>query len=276
MAELVKPWEDAGSLSVTYDGVGDGSAVFSSDVAEGLDREMRVSFVDKYRSVVVERKVTQVGMREEFVCADGDFILADGGTFNVLKAPKKKYQRVEYIASDVEGAYIDTGFMPNNNTRLVIDYQGEDLSDAAVYVLGTIERNKNAMFQIQVASSGNKYTHNWGASSKASGVAIGSRIVIDINKNVATYGTTVVTMTNAEFQSDSNLALLGGTNSSGTLRASAGTIYSCKIYDNDVLIRDFVPALWEDEKVGLVDVLTDTFYPSAGDIEFIAGEIIEE
>lgn len=85
MAELVKPWNDGGSLSVAYNGDGDGSAVFSSDVAEGLDREMIVVFRDGGRTVAVERKVLQVGMREMFVPSDGDFILADGGTYNVLK-----------------------------------------------------------------------------------------------------------------------------------------------------------------------------------------------
>ena len=81
MAELVKPWNDGGSLSISYDGDRDGSAVFSSDVAEGLDREMAVSFVDKYRSVVVERNVIQHGKREVF----SDINLADGGTYNVIK-----------------------------------------------------------------------------------------------------------------------------------------------------------------------------------------------
>lgn len=85
MAELVKHWNDGGSLTATYDGSGDGSAVFSSDVAEGLDREMIVVFRDGGRTVAVERKVLQVGMREMFVANDGDFILADGGTYNVLK-----------------------------------------------------------------------------------------------------------------------------------------------------------------------------------------------
>ena len=85
MRELIKPWNDGGSLSVAYEGDGDGSAVFSSDVAEGLDREMVVVFRDGGRTVAVERKVLQVGMREMFVPSDGEFILADGGTYNVLK-----------------------------------------------------------------------------------------------------------------------------------------------------------------------------------------------
>ena len=85
MAELVKNWTDEGSLTVTYDGDRDGSAVFSSDTAEGLDRSLEVTFVDSSRSAVVTRTVRQEGMREVFMAADGDFLLADGGTFNVLK-----------------------------------------------------------------------------------------------------------------------------------------------------------------------------------------------
>lgn len=85
MENLIKPWESGGSLSVAYDGDGDGSAVFSSDKAEGLDRELSVTFVDKAKSVVVERAVRQQGMRDVFKAKDGDFILADGGTFNVMK-----------------------------------------------------------------------------------------------------------------------------------------------------------------------------------------------
>lgn len=85
MAELNKQWNDGGSLSVTYDGDRDGSAVFSSEQNEGIDREMSVAFVDASRQVNVARTVKQIGMREPFSASDGDFILADGGTFNVLK-----------------------------------------------------------------------------------------------------------------------------------------------------------------------------------------------
>lgn len=85
MAELVKAWNDSGSLSVTYDGDRDGSAIFSSDLADGLDREMIVVFRDDGKTIAIERKVLQVGMREMFIPSDGEFILADGGTLNVLK-----------------------------------------------------------------------------------------------------------------------------------------------------------------------------------------------
>jgi hypothetical protein len=82
MAELQKLWQDGESLTVTYDGDGDGSAVFTSTTNEGIDREMNVAFVSTSRSIVVERRVSQVGLREIF---EEGFTLADGGTFNVLK-----------------------------------------------------------------------------------------------------------------------------------------------------------------------------------------------
>lgn len=81
MATLVKPWNDGGSLSVTYEGSRDGSAVFSSDANEGVDREMSVVFKDVSGKVSVTRTVSQEGRREAF----SDMILADGGTFNVIK-----------------------------------------------------------------------------------------------------------------------------------------------------------------------------------------------
>lgn len=82
MAELVKPWNDGGNLSATYNGSGDGEAIFTSDINEGIDREMSVTFADTARSVMTERLVMQIGRREIF---NDDFILSDGGTFNVLK-----------------------------------------------------------------------------------------------------------------------------------------------------------------------------------------------
>ena len=83
MATLVKPWNDGGSLSVTYEGSGDGSAVFTSDTNEGIDREMSVFFKGAGQSI--ERVVKQEGKRLRFRCKDGLFLLKDGGTFNVLK-----------------------------------------------------------------------------------------------------------------------------------------------------------------------------------------------
>lgn len=64
MGEIIKNWNDGGSLSVAYTGEGDGTAVFSSSQNNGAAREMEVSFVDASRNVIVVRKVVQAAMAE--------------------------------------------------------------------------------------------------------------------------------------------------------------------------------------------------------------------
>jgi hypothetical protein len=49
-------------------------------------------------------------------------------------------------------------------------------------------------------------------------------------------------------------------------------LYSCKIYDNETLIRDYVPARSNSDNVlGLYDLVNDVFYTNAGTGTFIAG-----
>lgn len=88
MASLSKAWGDGSgqSLSAVYGGSGNGTATFSSDVNEGADRSLGVSFKDISGKVTLSRTVRQYGRREPFAASDGIFVVADGGSFNVLKA----------------------------------------------------------------------------------------------------------------------------------------------------------------------------------------------
>ena len=59
MSQTVRQWNDGGNLTVVYDGDRDGSAVFSSDTNEGVDREMNVLFKDVSGKVSHSRTVLQ-------------------------------------------------------------------------------------------------------------------------------------------------------------------------------------------------------------------------
>lgn len=85
MAELKKQWNDGELLTVAYNGDRDGSATFTSDENESIDREISVAFVDMSRSVIVERTVRQIGLREVLNASDGLLMTSDGQTLNVLK-----------------------------------------------------------------------------------------------------------------------------------------------------------------------------------------------
>lgn len=85
MAELRKQWDNGELLTVVYDGDRDGSATFTSDANESIDREVVVTYVDKDRKVSVAQMVKQAGLREVLNASDGLLITSDGETLNVLK-----------------------------------------------------------------------------------------------------------------------------------------------------------------------------------------------
>lgn len=103
MAQLIKQWSTGlGNLSVTYEGDGDGTAVFTSDTNEGIDRVMDVAF--KAGDVVEQRIVTQEGKRQPFgLSGGGVFRIKGGGRYGVLKGQEEKPDYSTY-----RGVYIQS------------------------------------------------------------------------------------------------------------------------------------------------------------------------
>ena len=65
-------------------GKGQGVVSVEAEPNEGCDRSVEVTATTTKGSSAT-LTVTQAGMREPFAGSDMDFILSDGGTFNVLK-----------------------------------------------------------------------------------------------------------------------------------------------------------------------------------------------
>lgn len=52
-------------------------------------------------------------------------------------------------------------------------------------------------------------------------------------------------------------------------------IYFCKLWDNNTLVRNFIPCIRKsDNKAGMYDLVTATFFTNAGTGEFLYGELI--
>lgn len=102
METKIKWNEGDGYITATYDGSGSGSASISSDVNEGVDREQTIKVETTDKSVSASLVVTQEGLREVFNASDGDFVLADGGTFNVLKGEEGGNEITFYLDDNVE------------------------------------------------------------------------------------------------------------------------------------------------------------------------------
>lgn len=86
MATIDKEWNiGEGVIHLEYDGDGNGQIAVTLTPNEGIDREQTVEVETTNGNITENITIKQEGLREVFACADGKFILADGGTFNVLK-----------------------------------------------------------------------------------------------------------------------------------------------------------------------------------------------
>ena len=179
------------------------------------------------------------------------------------------YTELEYIESSGT-QYIDTGFVPNNNTRVVVDHEliGGDwptafgartsaLNECCIYLSNSSMNNVACYF----------HTQQINVDVDATG-----RHQIDANKNVYSLdAVTIATATYAEYSCDYNLFLFGYNNAGVYGNPTSMRLYSCQIYDNDVLVRDYVPCKDTSGAIGLYDKVAGKFYTNAGSGVFTAG-----
>ena len=167
--------------------------------------------------------------------------------------------------------YINTGFNPNNNTRVVMDllYTG---SESISNEFGAWNSYNNASFICLTTGQNNLYPF-YGNASQTVSVNRTARHTIDMDKNVVKMnGTTMITFDQMSFQCTYPMFLCCFNNAGTTENMTSMRIYSCKIYDNDVPVRDFIPCINASGDVGLFDLVNRQFYGNAGSGEFIAGE----
>lgn len=185
------------------------------------------------------------------------------------------YTRLKYIQS-TGTQYIDTGFKPNQDTRVVCDFDMvKNLNSKDAYIFGARIASGNTSF-------GFANLHNqtpWYATyaNEAGNYDTGSntgRHTVDMSKNnLIVDGTSIHTFTYETFQSSFNLHLFA-VNTNGTVdTAQIGVVnlYSCQIYDNGTLVRDFIPCTNASGTAGLWDDVNSVFYTNAGSGSFTAG-----
>ena len=172
-----------------------------------------------------------------------------------------------------KNACIDTGFAPNNNTRVVFD----------VTVRGTLE----SWFGVSDDSSGNWWkTKVFGVSNDGRGVysgfgnlggtagsvAANGRHTIEFDKGVFKVDSaTHTTHSGQTFQLSRSLYLFADNRPNG-VNTKDGTVrfHSCQIYDNGTLVRDYVPVLYGGEAC-LFDKVNREYARNIGSGAFAAG-----
>lgn len=184
-----------------------------------------------------------------------------------------EYTLVEYIQSSGT-QYIDTGFVPNNNTRVVLDFQELAHTSNWRCIFGSRDTASSTNIYSLWVNNTNKlgaYYNDGVGVYFPSSVVTTNRLCVDFNKGVVTVGEQTVNCGTKTFSIIYTMYLFGS-HTGGTLeQGSTIKVYSCQIYDNDVLIRNYVPIIDANGEACLYDKLNHVYYRNKGTGTFVAG-----
>lgn len=192
----------------------------------------------------------------------------------------KEYTQVEYIESS-GSQYINTGFVPNSNTRVVMDVMLVKQTVAAKAIFGARSASSgtdSGSFTFLSIETGAKTRSDYFGSSVTGNFPIlGKRVVIDRDKNVCNVDGNVITNKTSANKCSVNMYLFAVNTANSAVLWSNLKLYSCQIYDNGTLKLDFVPAKRvSDNVIGMYDMVSKTFFTNAGTGVFTAGAEVKK
>lgn len=212
----------------------------------------------------LNRKVVDITARLEVLEGGGNSGLPSG------------YVLLEYVESSGT-QYIDTDFMPNQDTRTVVDccfikeYTANATGAKAVYGCRTTSSSKAYVATAYVPTNEYRWYYNDGFDSTAPNQDYYVRKNVVANKNICSFGALSKTRTYAEFQCEYTMYLFGSNNAGTASFLSGMKLYSCQIYDNGTLVRDYLPCINPSGEYGLFDMVENKFYGNAGSGAFTGG-----
>lgn len=188
--------------------------------------------------------------------------------------PYKKYTQLEYVEGD--GAqYIDTGYYPNQDTRVVLHC---DLSVSGTAPIFGTRTTMNGSQSYTLWAINGTYRFDYQAQKYSlSGVSSTGRryILADGYSNKISLDQKTYNLGNYTFSVPNTLHLFALIENQGVDgRHPSGKIYLCNIFSGsgtDYMERRYIPAKRNSDGVaGLLDILDTTFYESLGE-PWIAG-----
>lgn len=294
----IRKQKTGGSLLETLEEIGE-----ANNVAFGVKFDAQTPQMLFWTRPGVDRSVNQTAVDPVFYSTELDDVLSSEYSYDssdyrnvslvagegegaervfaaVSKGPSylpSGYTKLEYIECSGE-QYIDTGFAPNQDTRIVVNVQLSGALASSEYAFGGRNGYMDSMVFFVFPTDGKSFTSYYGSVYASGNVEATARNIIDSNKNqIIINGNTVLTHSAQSFQSNYNLYLFAVNNGGSILRYAKKTrMYSCQIYDDGLMIRNFVPCMASDESVGLYDLLGETFYPNSGSGVFTAGPETEQ
>ena len=277
MATLVKQWSTGtGNLSVTYEGDGDGTAVFASDTNEGIDREMSVRFVSGGESI--ERVVTQEGLRQPYgLVGGGVYRVKGGGRYGVLKvgepivpppAPANEYSRLSWI--ECTGAqYINTGYIVQEDDIIEMQFTKPVRTTVAEYFFGASDSAGNS---VSAYVNSNSIYSRFGYDSNVTLSSTRWKNILTMQRGSISVDDTTATLA---FEAMPQVPLYifasnnkGSATTFATIRSTGFTITKV----SGELVMKLRPCMRNaDGAIGMIDVVSGQFFENLGSADFLHG-----
>ena len=198
------------------------------------------------------------------------------------------YTELQYVQS-TGTQYFNTGYYPNQDTKLVLRMKTEGLiaGTTAFNAFGTV--GTDSRFGWWTYYEGSSYfrygIEGNGRDSKISitGTFENADFTVTLDKNYAIIETPTQTYTYSvtptnDFTLDLPLILGGSIWNGGSSIGQCGCIYklySCQIYENDTLIKNWIPAIDKmNDRVCLYDKINESFLYNSGTGNMIAGGVV--
>ena len=192
------------------------------------------------------------------------------------------YSQVEYIDS-TGSEYIDTGFTPNQNTRVICEFgppsSGYKKTSTQVLFGSRENPTTNAYALFLYVQETKKMRDDYGKSNSQvtlidppneKSTADKNKHVISINETQSKHSESI------GFNDPVTMSICALKQSDGVTYYATVRIYSLKIYSSskgdteDLLIRNFIPVKNPDDEYGLFDVVERKFYGNvSGNGEFV-------
>ena len=177
------------------------------------------------------------------------------------------YKRVEYLES-TGTQYIDTGVKPTISQKYEIEYSVSNvIKNQIIFGTRTSGNYMTSTNQIYLSiSDGEKRFY------------IGNTVNGRNNIQTNIIQTDIFTANSGNYDSTGtkNFFIFALNNIDTPSALATARIYSFKIYDNNVLVRDYIPVLNENNEAGLYDLVNKQFYGNSGTGSFQYGNIIPE
>ena len=179
------------------------------------------------------------------------------------------YQEVEYIESSGT-QYIDTGYEPQNYFGIDMFFSFSSISSA--YQTPFSAGTGGSQLVVVIRDSATYFRYFSGSASVLNTTLLANtryNLQVDKNGRITFNNVSTTSAYSAPLSSNETLFLFARANQENYAYIK---LYSCKLYNNGVLVRNFVPCYRKsDNEIGLYDLVNGVFYTNQGTGTFTKG-----